>query len=163
MPFEDDSIDSIKREIKTILLSDRYVDVLAAIGNYTTFTDAAVSDHERTRVPVDFPSCELIAVSCDPASGDDAPDGFRYDNAIDLLLTADGKDEGAITRHLQALVLAARRVLKESGALLPTCGPILMGRELYAALQTPPHAPRSFVKSAVLRVTVPTYADQVSS
>ena len=39
MPFEDDSIDSIKREIKTILLSDRYVDVLAAIGNHTTFTD----------------------------------------------------------------------------------------------------------------------------
>ena len=157
MPYEDDSLDSIKREIKTLLLSSRYGDVLAAIGNYTTFTDATMFDHERTRVPVDFPACEVIAVSCDPTSDDDAPDGFRYDNAIDLLLTADGKDEGAITRHLQALVLAARRVLKESGPLLTTCGPIIMGRELYAALQATPS--RSFVKSAVLRIVVPTFAD----
>ena len=161
MPYEDDSIDSIKREIKTLLLSERYGEVLAAIGNYATFTDATTFDHERTRVPVDFPSCELIAVSCDPASGDDTPSGYMYDNAIDLLMTADGKDEGVITRHLQALVLAARRVLKESGPLLTTTGPIIMGRELYAALQATPS--RSFVKSAVLRVTVPTYADQVSS
>ena len=161
MSYEDDSVDSIKREIKTILLSERYGDVLAAISNYPPFADDTILDHERTRVPIDFPSCEVIAESCDPASGDDAPDGFRYDNAFDLLVTVDGKDEGAITRHLQALVLAARRVLKESRPLLPTCGPIVMGRELYAAVQ--PGAPRSFIKSALLRVTVPTFGDQVSS
>lgn len=161
MLFEDDSIESIKRELKTILLSDRYGEVLAAIGNHATFTDATIFDHERTRVPTDFPSCELIGVSCDPASPDDAPTGYFYENSIDLLMTADGKDEGAIVKHLQALVLAARRVLKESRPLLPTCGPIVMGRELYTAVQ--PGAPRSFVKSALLRVTVPTFGDQVSS
>ena len=157
MEYENDSIESIKTEIKTLLLSIRFGEVLAAIGNHATFTDATIFDHERTRVPVDFPSCELIAVSCDPATGDDAPSGYMYENMIDLLISADGKDEGAIVRHLQALVLSARRVLKETDPLLPTCGPIVLGREMYAAMQTGPM--RSFVKSAVQRVSVPTFAD----
>ena len=157
MPYEDDSISSIIRKIKTLLLSDRYGEVLAEIGNHSAFTADTIFDHERTRAPVDFPSCELIAVSCDPATGDDVSTGFMYENSIDLLFSADGKDEGEIVGHLQALVLAARRLLKETDPLLPTCGPIVLGRELYAAMQNGPG--RSFVKSAVLRATVPTFTD----
>ena len=159
MTYEDDSLESIKRELKTRLLSDAYRVRLDALGNYAGFTDDTVYDHERTRAPIDFPACELIAVSSDPG---DSPHGYDYQTAIDVLITASGTDEGAIVRHLQALILAARRLFKEADALLPTCGPIVMGRELYAALQSPPSAPRSLVKSAVLRLTVPTYADQVS-
>ena len=158
MAYEDDSLDSIKRELKAQLLSERYGAVLASLGDYAPFAASTIFDHERTRAPIDFPACELIAVSSDPG---DSPYGYDYQNVIDVLITASGKDEGEIVRHLQALILAARRIFKEAGALLPTCGPIAMGRELYAALQSPPSAPRSLVKSAVLRLVVPTYADQV--
>ena len=160
MTYEDDSLESIKRELTALLLSDRYRALVDALGNYAAFTEGTVYDHERTRPPGDFPACELIAVSSHP--GESSAQGYMYDNGIYVLITASGKDEGEIVRHLQALILAARRLFKEAAPLLPTTGPMVMGRELYAALQAPPSAPRSLVKSAVLRLTVPTYADQVS-
>ncbi len=155
-----DSISLVKKQLKeTWLLTTDFNLVLAELGNtlgVTFATPALVYPHERAVPPELFPAAELLGIESLPFGESLAQ---QYNHTIDVLWLVNGDDEPTIVQHVEALVLATRRLSFRKTLVMPdgTTAPVIPGREDYGPLTQSTRTALPLVKAARIRLVIPTY------
>ena len=145
------------------LLSAEFAAVVQEIaeafdGLVIPLASMVVYTHERTVAPEKFPAAELLGIGSSPVGESSAQ---RYHHAIDVMWTMSGHDEDTIVKQLEGLILATRRfTFRRTLPMGDYAAPIIPGGEDYGPLVSSRRGQaQPLVKAAVIRLTVPTFAD----